>query len=34
MEYGEDDDDVDDPSEESHIRETPVRGAQKPFWAL
>ncbi|KAF7803077.1 protein RIK isoform X1 [Senna tora] len=34
MEYGEDDDDLDDPSEESLIRTTPAIGAQKPFWAL
>ncbi|KAI9120519.1 hypothetical protein K1719_007552 [Acacia pycnantha] len=34
MEYGEDDDDLDDSSEESLGRSTPTSGAQKPFWAL
>ncbi|XP_054803518.1 protein RIK isoform X2 [Prosopis cineraria] len=33
MEYGEDDDDPDDSSEESLGRSTPASGTQKPFWA-
>ncbi|KAK7273326.1 hypothetical protein RIF29_14375 [Crotalaria pallida] len=34
MEYGEDDDDLDDSSEEALPRTTPAIGIQKPFWAL
>lgn len=34
MEYGEDDDDVDDSSEEPLPRSTQANGVQKPFWAL
>lgn len=34
MEYGEDDDDLDDSSEESLPHATRAIGVQKPFWAL